>query len=457
MAQPINQVPALSLAQTIANLGQQSKLAAQSTVDPKSIVAGIRSSFAVVTFGGKVWGIRHRGVNEQLLVRDPQTGTVLGTVPYLDMVIVKTASAIAKTFYIKKDWQQGDYGPPDCWSTNGQVPDPAAPKKQSETCRGCQWDRFGSRTSESGIKMKACQDSKRLAVVPINDLRNERYGGPMLLKLPPGSFNPMLDMFTQLNLQGYAYFGVVMRITFDHEATHPRLIFTPIRVLNDHEQQEVINLQTNDVVERILNEELIEVTSDPDQPVEGEQPTSGVAEMGKIVREHVQQPNVAVNAPTGVSVATPVVTTPARAFNPQALPSFLDRTPTPTPLTPEQQEIAKLKAQLAATKSPPEPELTPEQREIAELKAQLAATKAGQGPAVQVTKPVRAKRTQRNVVSPEPTPVQQTGNGQSAVATNNNEYPAGEPIVPDDEAEGDTPPDLDSRIDSLLNPGGPTK
>jgi hypothetical protein len=29
--------------------------------------------------------------------------------------------------------------------------------------------------------------------------------------------------------------------------------------------------------------------------------------------------------------------------------------------------------------------------------------------------------------------------------------------VPDDEAEGDTPPDLDSRIDSLLNPGGPTK
>src|ERR1044072_848740 len=254
-----------SLAQMIANLGPQSQLAAQSPVDPAALAAGIKASFATLTFKGKTWGIRHRGVSHQLLVRDPNTGQVLGSVPTVDVVILKSATAISKSFYIEK-YKEGDFTQPDCWSTNGVAPDPAAPKIQSTTCRGCRWDAFGSRTMDDGRKGKACSDNKRLAVVPAADLRNEVCGGPMLLKLPPSGFNGLSQLEAELHQAGYHYYAVIMRLSFDHTVAFPKIVFTPIGVLDDYQMQEVIKLQQLDVVDHILSEELYEVTADPNQP-----------------------------------------------------------------------------------------------------------------------------------------------------------------------------------------------
>jgi hypothetical protein len=452
-----------NLGQMIANLGKQSSLVTQSTVDPRALAAGIKPSFASINFKGKTWGVRYRGTTQQLLAYGQQ-GEILGAIPSIDVVIVKSALAISKAFYIEK-FKEGSFAAPDCWSTNGQVPDLGAAKKQSETCKGCRWDAFGSRTMDDGRKGKACSDNKRLAVVPATDLRNEAYGGPMLLKLTPSGFNGLSELENQLHMQGYVYFGVVMRLSFDYEAAFPKIIFTPVRVLNDDELKVVLELQASDVTERILNEELFEVTGDPQQPVQTEQSAQQAA------------------ATPGVSAAPPAQ---GQAFDAGPIPPFLKRPAPDNPfgqpaapaapaapapqqaaqLTPEQQRIADLEAQLASARNPappppPEPNLTPEQQRIKDLEDQLAAARSGAAPAVTTTKPRRATGTRSKPVTPAQTgtaalpgpalpfsataaaPAQPNGNGAAKeVAT--------------DDASGDAPPDLDSRIDALLKPSTPT-
>jgi hypothetical protein len=480
-----------NLNQMLANLGPRSALAAQSKVDPRSLAAGIKPAFGSVTFKGKTWGIRHRGTTHPLLVKDPQTGQILGSAPSLDIVILKSATAISKAYYIEK-YQENDYKAPDCWSTNGQVPDPASPVKQSNTCRGCRWDAFGSRMTEDNRKGKACQDAKRLAVVPAADLKNEFFGGPMLLKLPPSAFAGFSELEAALLQQGYEYFSVVLRLTFDHQVAYPKIVFTPIGVLNDYQMQEVLNLQELDVVDRILSEELYEVSADPNQPPE---PTQQIVPQtvaqpqpihaGPAEHQPQPQPTQAFQpvAPAAQHQPTPVVTTDA---DPGPIPEHLRRplpqgngaAPAPAqPLaTAATGPVQHVQPQVAPTATPavqplqtaqPAPAQgqaevveTPEQK-IARLEAALAAAAAPKPR--KRTKPVTPAGNQGTA-----TVVQPTGGVALPLTTAQSTPPnggviqtaeqmrtlqaslPGESIVDVDDDEGDAPADLDSRIDALM-------
>jgi len=437
MNQPlVPQQGSRNLAQLIANLGPQSKILETSKVDPRSLAAGIKPSFASITFKGKTWGLRYRGVTQQLLARD-QSGQVLGSIPTIDVVIIKSAMAISKTFYLEK-YKEGDFAAPDCWSTNGVKPDIAAPKKQNETCRGCRWDAFGSRTMDDGRKGKACSDNKRIAVVPAADLKNEAFGGPMLLKLPPSSFAGLSELEAQLHMQGYRYDGLIIRLSFDYEAAFPKIIFTPIGVLNDHQAQEIVALQDNETVERILSEELVEVSGDPGQ---------ATAESNVVPLQRPDPQPVTSGLPTGQPMGA---TMPATAFNPTPPPPAAVQTPQPMAsaagfVTQPIQSPSVTNVPQGETKAPPVTE-TPEQ-EIARLKAELAAAQ----------KPPRKRRT---------APVTPAGQAQVIVQPPPHALPGDQPLPftahaegangasPEtDEEDGDEPADLQSRIDALLKPG----
>ena len=441
MNQPlVPQQGSRNLAQLIANLGPQSKILETSKVDPRSLAAGIKPSFASVTFKGKTWGIRYRGVTQQLLARD-QSGQVLGSIPTIDVVIVKAAMPISKTYYIEK-FKEGDFAAPDCWSTNGLKPDIAAPKKQNETCRGCKWDAFGSRLMDDGRKGKACSDNKRVAVVPAADIKNEAFGGPMLLKLPPSSFAGLSELEAQLHMQGYRYDGLITRLSFDYEAAFPKIIFTPIGVLNDHQAQEIIALQDSDTVERILSEELVEVSADPNQPT---------AESNVVPLQKPEPQPVHTAPPSHPSVMGGGAT----AFNPSPPPPAAVQTPPPAGVSaagftaqPVQSPQVTNGAH-AGTKAPEVTE-TPEQK-IARLEAALAAASAK--PATtrkRRTAPVTPAGGQPQViVQPPPTalPGDQPIPFTAHAETGNGAAPE------TDEEEGDEPADLQSRIDALLKPG----
>ena len=435
-----------SIANIIAALGPQSSLVNQSTVDPRSLAAGIKASFGVLTFKGKVWGIRYRGTTLQLLQKDAQ-GVVVGAIPTVDVIIVKAATAISKAYYIEK-YKEGDFNQPDCFSTNGIAPDPASPHLQNPTCRGCKWDAFGSRRMDDGRNAKACQDNKRVAVVPAADIKNEAFGGPMLLKLPPSGFNALSELENQLHMQGYRYYGLVIRLSFDHTVAYPKIMFTPIRVLNDHEMTEVLEIQKSDVVERILSEELFEVSADPNQPDpvhEAARPQPAAQPMQPEPRPE-GMPVTAFNPtppPVTQSAPVPQASAPVAPSN-QAQPTGF----TAQPVGPSATNGATPPAQpqQAPNVAPTQPVETAEQK-IARLEAELAAASAAKKPGRKRTQPVTpGGGITVNPAQQQPQAAAQAFTAHATPAGENGATPEG------DEEEGDAPADLDDRIDKLLKP-----
>ena len=84
---------------------------------------------------------------------------------YLDVVIVKAAPKVARTFYMKK-YDGETAASPDCWSNDGETPDPKAKNPQADTCNGCAQNIAGSGQGNS----RACRYQQRLAVVLANDI-----------------------------------------------------------------------------------------------------------------------------------------------------------------------------------------------------------------------------------------------------------------------------------------------
>jgi hypothetical protein len=213
--------------------------------------AGVTGGFAVVGYKGKIWRVKSQG-NETMITRDDVVGDgSKDPAASIEVVIVKSSPVITKTYYIK-GWEDGANAPPDCFSSNGITPDANAPHKQNGICKTCKHDAFGSRAQE-GSKGKACQDNRRIAVVPAKDIDNEALGGPMLLRVPPASLKELLNHGLKLDQKGLPYFGVVTRVSFDPNSIF-KLLFTPVRTLNDDEFAKVLALRDDTRVMRILAE-----------------------------------------------------------------------------------------------------------------------------------------------------------------------------------------------------------
>lgn len=230
----------------------------QGEVVDDDLGAGIGQSFGIITYRGKVWGVKFQGT-EVKLMRDDGDGPRNS----IEVVIVKAANAIAKMWY-ENGYVEGSNSPPDCWSANGMTPEPAAPKKQCQTCAACPKNVFGSRVTEAGKNGKECTDMKRLAVVPMNDIDNETYNGPMLLRVPAASLKELVAYSNQLKQYNFGYYMVATRISFDPEAAHPKFKMGAIRVLTEEEAVKVKVLRDNDPrVKRMLEGTVEAATHEP--------------------------------------------------------------------------------------------------------------------------------------------------------------------------------------------------
>src|SRR5215207_3635564 len=222
----------------------------------EDMAAGITSGFAILSFRGKAWRVKHRGEEKVLVNPD-------GTPQYkIEVVIARTSPNISKVWY-EHGYVEGSTAPPDCWSVDGRKPDPASPKLQNPTCAGCRWNAWGSSRSQAGSgKGKDCADSKRLAIVPLADIDNEIHGGPMMLRVPPASLGDLLSYANSLEQIGYPYYAVGTSISFDVNAEYPKLMFTPVRGLSDEEAEKVARLQESEMVNRIISAAVDAVQTD---------------------------------------------------------------------------------------------------------------------------------------------------------------------------------------------------
>lgn len=211
------------------------------------LTEGVAMSFAVVTFRGKVWRVRYKGEDRVIKLQngDPASSIIA--------VLVKSSPAISKLYY-PKQYTEGDDAPPLCFSLDGIRPDNGSVEKQSPTCASCPHNIWGSRVTESGSKAKACADNRRTAIVPYPDLKNEAFGGPMLLRVPPTSLQELWRLGNTLKQSGLPYQAVVVKISFDYDVAYPKLVFQAIRPLSKEEAAIAREHMESDTVLRMLME-----------------------------------------------------------------------------------------------------------------------------------------------------------------------------------------------------------
>lgn len=215
---------------------------------------GIRGSFAIISIKGGKFRIKYKGEERILDMPHPQAPNDPSQrlpVSFIDVVIVKANPFLNKQFYAGK-FAEGSNAAPDCYSLDGKVPSPAIPQPQHTNCALCPKNQFGSMIGDNGQKQKACRDTKKLALVPLADIRNAGMGGAMLFRVPPSSLKDLSIMSEALKGRGYPYNSVAVRIGFDTTVSHPKPTFQAIRPLTDDEADDVLEMFQSDSVAAVL-------------------------------------------------------------------------------------------------------------------------------------------------------------------------------------------------------------
>lgn len=267
--------------------------------DGDDLTAGVNGGFAVVSFRGSKWRIKYQGEESPVLNAD---GDPVST---LEVVLLKANKHISKNYY-EQGYTEGAADSPTCFSLDGINPDPSVQQPIAASCAKCPKNVFGSRITDNGKKAKACADNRRVAVAPLWDLRNESFGGPMLLRVPVASL-PDLKMFGEtLKKRGYPYNAVAVRLGFDLDVAYPKLTFRAIRPLTDDEAAIVLEHLQGDKIERVLST-AVEIPA-----AEGEEAQPPVDD---VFEQPPQQPAA---KPAAKPVATKPVTAKPAAAKPAA-------------------------------------------------------------------------------------------------------------------------------------------
>lgn len=211
------------------------------------LAEGIRQSYGIISIKASRFRIKYKGEETPLM---NERNEPLGSI---EVVIVKANSFLNKQYY-KGAYADGNNAAPDCYSLDGKVPSPNVQTPQHTNCAGCPMNAFGSKIGENGVKQKACRDTKKLAVVPMTDIQNANFGGPMLFRVPPSALRDLAAFSETMKSRGYPYNAVGVRIGFDINASHPKPTFKAIRPLTDDEAELVLEHFHSDAVERILTD-----------------------------------------------------------------------------------------------------------------------------------------------------------------------------------------------------------
>lgn len=146
--------------------------------------------------------------------------TVLNTTE-LDVVIVGANPRLSKTWYAKPWTPESEPSSPDCFSLDGVSPDAQSTEPQNDLCASCPQNAWGSKVTPQGKQIKACSDTKRLAVVAADDPTGPTY----LLSVTPAALAGLNAYQKELSMRGIAPEIVKTRISFDTDASFPKLKF----------------------------------------------------------------------------------------------------------------------------------------------------------------------------------------------------------------------------------------
>lgn len=150
----------------------------------------------------------------------------------VDLIIigVEPEQGLAKTYY-KDGYTPSSSDPPDCSSWDGVRPDSWVSSPQSSNCASCPQAMWGSATSMTGKKAKACKESKRLIVVKADDPNGTYY----ILTVTIASLKALAEYGRQLvKLGNVPYSSVITTVSFV-DSDFPQVEFTATSFLEEEE------------------------------------------------------------------------------------------------------------------------------------------------------------------------------------------------------------------------------
>lgn len=206
-----------------ARVGVQSALA-------QSLTGGLSSG------GGEAFPrISIKGARFRII--DGDTETVLDSTT-LEVVIVGANPRLSKTWYAKQWTPDSEPSAPECFSLDGIGPDPQSTKPQNDLCASCPQNAWGSKVTPQGQQIKACADQKRLAVVAADDADGPIY----LLQVTPAALKGLNQYQKELSVRGIPPEIVKTKVSFDTDASYPKLKFTFGGFLDEGQQSVVDEL-----------------------------------------------------------------------------------------------------------------------------------------------------------------------------------------------------------------------
>ncbi len=174
---------------------------------------------------------------------------------YLDVVIFAMAQSVQRQYY-DKAFEEDSKEKPTCWSHDGKVP-AADAQQQSPQCATCPQNVKGSARQGNG---KACAYKKRVVMLAPDDIDGAAYchdvNGQSMFgeQLEAQNLFSFKGYFEKLSAHGVAIDAIVTRMTFDSNASVPKLHFSPIRALTEEEYASVSARAEDEEVLKMLQD-----------------------------------------------------------------------------------------------------------------------------------------------------------------------------------------------------------
>ena len=194
-------------------------------------------------------------------IKDGDAETVLQSTT-IDVVIVGSNPRLSKTFYAKAWDPSAEATAPDCSSMDGVRPDSNVSEPQNDICATCPHNAWGSKKGPQGQDLKACSDSKRIAVVSADDPSGTIY----LMLITPAALKDLNQYQKDLSHRGIAPELVRTRVSFDTNASFPKLKFGFGGWLTENEIAAVDEVLSHPTIPEMTGEKMRNVPAQIEAP-----------------------------------------------------------------------------------------------------------------------------------------------------------------------------------------------
>lgn len=162
-------------------------------------------------------------------------------------IVIINAAPVSRTFY-SGTYVKGQKSKPVCWSSDTQSPDAAVPEdqRQAKFCKDCKQHIKGSGQGDT----RACRFQQRVAVALDGELHKEAV---YQITLPStsvfgdaeGKKMPLQAYGRHLKAYNTPAISIVTEMRFDIDSATPKLVFSPVRALEEEELKIAVKLQNH--------------------------------------------------------------------------------------------------------------------------------------------------------------------------------------------------------------------